>query len=372
MNERGHYGISVGARGRSTLGPRGRSFYVPRSVVGSQLQHVLTLDQRYEGVHANGMAALLAALGSDGVISSTGANHWEVALRDGNAAWVQFAWDPSSSVLQVTITDKQPHPIDQVRWVRNNFEKILREKITPRLQGYGAVVVGRIYHSVGDRQDAVKQMDFDWTALFQDLAVQAGELTRDPNSSSGYHFTSQIEFDALKPDPKKVAWWKSFAKPRFKDWVKFRTDQLGQDATVAPNYQAWTERFATDWSIYEEWKDKLDALRSAAQQAGFTIGVPAAQSLPTTVVEDVSTVAKKGAGVVATGVGDVWTLAKYGAWAVLGIGAVVALSSVVQNLRSGKDPAEKYVELIRDRRRVATRAALPSVARLALPAGEPA
>lgn len=346
--------------------------YYGRARVGSQLEHILKLDQRYEGVHANGMAALLAALGSDGVISSTGTNRWEVAFRDGSAAWAQLAWDPTANVLQVTITDKQPHSIDEVRSVRISFEKILREKFTPRLQTYGAVVVGRLYHSVGDREDAVKQMDLDWTALFQDLAVQAGELTRDPKSSSGYHFTSQIEFDALKPDPKKVAWWKSFAKPRFADWVKFRAGQLGQDATVAPNYQAWTERFATNWSTYEEWKDKLDALRSAAQQAGFTVGVPAAQSLPTTVVDDVSAVAKKGAGAVATGVGDVWTLAKYGAWAVLGIGAIVALSSVVQNVRLGKDPAEKYVELIRDQRRRSTRAALPSAARLALPAGEPA
>ncbi len=234
---------------------------------------------------------------------------------------------------------------------------------------YGSgVAVGRLYHSVGDREDAVKQMDLDWTALFQDLAVQAGELTRDPNSSSGYHVTSQIEFDALKPDPKKIAWWKSYAKPRFGAWVKFRSDQLGQDATVAPNYLAWTERFTTDWSTYEEWKDKLDALRAAAQQAGFTLGAPAAQSLPTTVWQDAGGAVQKGAGAVASGIGDVWTLLKYGMWGALGIGAVIALSSVASNLRSGRDPAEKYVELIRDRRRTA-RTALPGAARLALPAG---
>lgn len=59
---------------------------------------------------------------------------------------------------------------------------------------------------------------------------------------------------------------------------------------------------------------------------------------------------EKSAGPIKRGLGDVWNIAKYGAWAVLGIGTVVALSSVVSNLRSGKDPAEKYVEMFRNRR----------------------
>jgi hypothetical protein len=52
----------------------------------------------------------------------------------------------------------------------------------------------------------------------------------------------------------------------------------------------------------------------------------------------------------ATGASDVWAILKFGAWAVLGVGTVVALSSVVQNLRSGQDPAAKYMELFRARR----------------------
>lgn len=53
---------------------------------------------------------------------------------------------------------------------------------------------------------------------------------------------------------------------------------------------------------------------------------------------------------IATGASDVWAIIKFGAWAVLGVGTVVALSSVVQNLRSGQDPAAKYMELFRARR----------------------
>jgi hypothetical protein len=50
---------------------------------------------------------------------------------------------------------------------------------------------------------------------------------------------------------------------------------------------------------------------------------------------------------------------------VLGIGAVVALSSVASNLRRGRDPAEKYVSLIGRR----SARAMPSAPRYALPTG---
>jgi hypothetical protein len=49
----------------------------------------------------------------------------------------------------------------------------------------------------------------------------------------------------------------------------------------------------------------------------------------------------------------------------------VALSSVAQNLRTGRDPAEKYVQMIRRRGRGAARTVLPPPARFALPTGEP-
>ena len=232
-----------------------------------------------------------------------------------------------------------------------------------------------IYHSVGDRADAVKQMAEDWTALYQDLALQVGELARDPMSSGGYRQATQADYDKLNPDPKKVTWFKSYFRPRLAAWLKFKSEQLGTDRTVAADYIAFAERWQTNWDVYEGWKKKLDALRNEAQGQGFTIGVPQAASLPTTVWADVAHTVERGAGAVAGGVGDVWTLVKYGAWAVLGIGAVVALSSVVSNLRSGKDPGEKYMELIRERRRPRAPRALPEPeprAQRALPPGEPA
>jgi hypothetical protein len=232
------------------------------------------------------------------------------------------------------------------------------------IAGYPMVGI-TLYHSVGDRLEAVKQMDLDWTALWQNLAVQVGILTPDPKSSSGFHYTTQAELDKLAPDPKKVTWFKSIAKPRFDAWLAFRREQLGTDLTFGGDYVAWTERFKTNWDVYEGWMKKLETLKAEAKNQGFMIEAPAVTPLPTTVWADVAHTVEKGAGAVAGGLGDVWSIVKYGAVAVIGIGAIVALSSVAQNLRRGKDPAEKYVELIRQR----GGRALPAPARLALPPG---
>jgi hypothetical protein len=226
------------------------------------------------------------------------------------------------------------------------------------------VGVGALYHSVGDRAEAVKQLAVDWTALYQNLASQVGEITPDPKSSSGYHITTQREWDAAPPDSKKVEWWKSSAKPIFNTWVKFKSEQLG-DRTVASDYIAFAERWQTDWDVYERWKKKLDALRTEAHRRGFAVSAPLAAELPTTIWSDVA----RGAGDVVKGAGDTWTFIKYAAWAVLGIGTIVALSSVAQNLRVGKDPAERYAQLFRQRGRAVVRAAMPPPVRLVLPPG---
>lgn len=224
----------------------------------------------------------------------------------------------------------------------------------------GRIGVGAVYHSVGDRAEAVRQMAIDWTALYQNLASQVGEITPDPKAPSGYHITSQREWDASPPDPKKVTWWKSYAKPIFNTWVKFKSEQFG-DRTFASDYIAFAERWQTNWDVYERWKKKLDDLRAEAQQRGFSISAPPTTELPTTVWEDVA----KGAGDLAKGAGEAWTFLKYAAWAALGLGTIVALSSVAQSLRTGRDPAEPF----RRRARSAVRVVVPPPVRLALPPG---
>lgn len=337
-----------------------------------------------------------------------------------------------------------------------------------RVRGsYGSPTVGlTLYHSVGDRADAVKQMDTDWNAIYQTLAGQVGDVANPTGGvmttaiqkareeelaawkvvdsfgplyneverigkllvASGMdkdliqHWREDVEppyaeitsfsgavpalknqfldakkaLDTFMPkaqryaankrameltekrgqvvmqsfDPKKVAWWQSYARPLIQQWVKFKHEQLG-DRTVASDYIAFAERWQTNWDVYEDWKKKLDNLRTEAEKQGFKVNVPAATSLPTTVWADAGSALKEGAKDVGSGIGDVWKILKYGAWGLLGIGTLVAVSSVVSNLRSGKDPAEKYVGLIGGRKRAATpaRRALPAADQLALEAG---
>lgn len=370
MNTRGQYGS-----GRTSQG---------RTHVGAFLVHTLELKQRYNNVHTGAAQALLTDLTKEGHATLAGTNRWEIALKEG--AWVLFTWYPDSSALEVTITDRELRPVDQLAPTRRRYEAILG-RITPRLKSFGATTVGAaivgqtpapkhpamvgitIYHSVGDRAEAVKQMAEDWTALYQDLALQVGEIARDATSPSGYRTASQLDYNAVNPDPKKVTWFKSYFMPRVRQWNKFKSEQLGTDLTVAADYIAFAERWQTNWSVYEDWKKRLDTLRNEAQRQGFAIGVPQAASLPTTVWADVADVVKRGAEKAAGGVEDVWKFAKYAAYGVLGIGAVIALSSVAQNLRSNKDPGEKYMKLIRERRPRAPRS-LPGRAQLALPSGE--
>jgi hypothetical protein len=359
-NTRGQYGR-----------PHGRQFSSsPRSyAVGSQLFHVLELRQRYENASSASVQALLSAIAGAGSVTSTGTNRWEVALRDG--AVVRLSWNPEPRVLTATITDKRAVPVEQISTAQRYYEGILAREVDPRLTTFGAVAVGlTLYHSVEDRAQAVKQMAIDWTALYQDLALQVGEIARDPASSSGYRIASKADYDKLNPDPKKVSWFKSYAMPIFRSWNKFKSDQLGTDLTFGGGYVSWTERFTTNWDVYENWIKKLDALKAEAQRQGFKLGVATAAPLPTTVFADVATTVEKGAGAVATGVGDVWNILKYGAYAVLGIGALVAISSVASNLKTGKDPAEKYVQLIREARKPRAPRALPAREQLALAAGE--
>lgn len=367
MNARGHYGNNRSAG---------------RADVGSSLVHVLELKQRYENVRNDAVSVLLRDLSSDGTIASLDNHRWQAALRDGS--FVNFAWYQPLGILEVTITDKQPWPTAQVTATRRRYEALLA-RITSLLRSYRATEVGAsvygpsdlvgitLYHSVGDRADAVKQMAVDWDALYQALASQVGELTIDPKSPSGFHITTQKEWDANPPDPKKVTWWKSYALPIIKEWVKFKRDQLGTDRTFAADYIAFAERFQTNWDVYEGWKKKLDNLRAEAQKRGFSVELPKSTDLPTTVWADAGSALEKGAGAVGSGIGDVWKTLKYGVWGILGIGAIVAISSVASNLKSGKDPAEKYMEMIRMARKPrsarGTRA-LAASEQLALPAGE--
>lgn len=379
MNTRGQYGASSGC---------------VRTHVGSSLVHTLELKQRFNNAEAAAVQALLNVLSTEGNASSIGANRWEAALKDG--AWVQLNWYPDYSALEVTITDREVRAVDQMDLVRRRYEAILR-KITPQLRSFGATTVGAamavhgvprervgitLFHGISDRDSLVQQLDTEWNALVDsayramgvDPTIRASELDdlfhgaldEDRVRRARPGLTGPLPLADIFAGPKQdVA-----ATDKFKDQVISAAQTARQSPlwpvwsiSISPAYEewksfkaaqgrSWYDTLSTNWQDYERWFDRLMQMRSVAKNNGIRLLTPDPVKPSKTLWEKAGERFEE--------------IFKIGKWAVigaLGIGAIVALSSVASNLRSGKDPGEKYMDLIRHRSR-ATRT------QLALPSGE--
>ena len=135
MNTRGQYGYGSAAQSYGY----GNAVQSRGVQVGAFLVHTLELKQRYNNVKPAAAQALLNDLARQGTALTVGANRWEIALKEGT--WVQLAWHPDSSALEITITDRELRPADQVAADRRRYEGLLH-RITPRLQSFGATTVG--------------------------------------------------------------------------------------------------------------------------------------------------------------------------------------------------------------------------------------
>lgn len=134
-------------------------------------------------------------------------------------------------------------------------------RLTPYQRGLR--VGGTLYHTVGDREAAVKLMGTGFAVLANELAGELGWTREHP----------QVD----EADP-RAKWYHGVAVPVLEEWQKFQAAQLGSYST----------RWATSWDVYEGWQDRLAALRSAAGDNGFRLSSPAPGALPTTVWQDVA------------------------------------------------------------------------------------
>lgn len=375
MNARGQYG--------------GANYGVRGIHVGASLVHALELKQRYDNAKAVAVQAILSELAQGGVASSAGTNRWEIALPD--AEWVRLVWYPDHAALEVTITDRALHQGDEIPVVRRRYEQIL-SRITPSLQRYGATTVGativgstfvagthvglKIFNTPDDTDIAVRQIDSQMNAIMDAMYRAMGA---DPSVR-----TAPFTWDEIAKIDRK--------DPRWEDLSKWKERVLAAkaiatksplwtffDSNISPTYGEWQEFRRSDkfmtWfrsvETYEKWLERVRKLRKEVQAKGIRLEtadpVDFTKTLPGTIIDTAGEAAKK-AGEAAW---DIFKIMKWGAIGALGIGALVALSSLVSNLRKGKDPAEKYVELIREGRGRSARALPEPRAQLALPPGEP-
>lgn len=205
-------------------------------------------------------------------------------------------------------------------------------------RGRRAAIVGNaIYHTVGDREAAVRSLSIDFEQTYQDLGHAIGFL---PDEGSA---------ERVKAHNLWWTWWRAVGPSLFAAWNKFRGEQLGTDYSFAGGYIGYGNRFETDWDVYGDWRKRLMDLRAGARQMGIPLKSPAPATLPTTIAQDVKDVAKDIASKAAGAAGDVWTLGKVATYGGLGLLGAIAIGSLYSNLRSGKDPAANYLALARRR-----------------------
>ena len=186
-------------------------------------------------------------------------------------------------------------------------------------------------HDVGDRAEAVRSLVVDFDRTYADIGQAIGIL---PYEGSA---------ERVKQHPAWYAWWVSAAEPLFRAWRLFKAQQLGGDTTgPAASYIAFANRWETDWPEYEKWHANLSTLRASAANMGIKLATPAPAALPTTTAEDVAHVVKDFGHDVKEKAGETWTLAKIAIYGGLGVAGLIAITSLVSNLRSGSDPVVEW------------------------------
>ena len=197
-------------------------------------------------------------------------------------------------------------------------------------------VGGTLYHTIGDREEALASLKRDVNALYQ-------ELTRQILHATPEHPFGLASDATIRPD--WFAWWKSRGNPFFNDFRDWVAERSPANWSRFGAYVAFGKHFETDWDAYKAWGDRLVDLRREAEGLGIKLKSSDPVALPTTLVEDVEDIGKKLAKKV-EGVGD---YLKYVVVAAVGVAVIAALSGVVRDVRAGEAPTERYLSLLRRR-----------------------
>jgi hypothetical protein len=313
--------------------------------------HTLELKQRYDNATASAIAALLRDLSARGIVSPVGDNTWDVALKDG--AWARLLWYPDWNALEVTVSDREVHRVDDTTPFQR-YDAILR-RIAQGLRQHGVTAVsGAIvdarpvvgvfggalgFHTVGDRDALAEQTKTGFDRLVNEFIARTGAdpaailtvdfaaMTRDPVGHSRRVREERAKLEASPLYP----FWRDVLSPEYEAYNKFYG-----------NLSSW-EEFKEDWSTFVNWRDRLETMRASvnkllAEQSAAPLQGPSIVDLPSTFTEEAGGLAKRGlegAGEVAKGTANAL---KYGLYAAIGIGSLFLLGSLASSLKKGKDP----------------------------------
>lgn len=199
----------------------------------------------------------------------------------------------------------------------------------------GTRVGNAVYHSVGDREDAIRQLGIDYDQAYADIGHAIGVL---PIDGSAARVAAHGPKGALW-----FTWWQSVERPLMAAWTKFKAEQLGGDTTgPGGSWIAYANRWQTPWSEIETYRRRLVDFRDGARRLGIPLTSPPPVSLPTTTVEDASQVVKDLANKAKDAAAATFDLTKILIYGGLAVGGAVAVTALVANVRSNKDPIVEW------------------------------
>jgi len=187
---------------------------------------------------------------------------------------------------------------------------------------FHTTVGSAIYHTVGDRAQAVNQLAIDFDHAYADLGSAVGVL---PYEGSG---------ERVKKHPDWFVWWNAAASPLFAAWSKFKAEQTSGDTTgPGGSWIAYANRWATDYPVYESWRQRLIDLRASAHRMGIPLSTSEPQALPTTTIEDVEAVAQNVAQKAGSAVDTLGSVLKVALWGGVVLGGAYVAAQIYKDVR---------------------------------------
>jgi hypothetical protein len=157
------------------------------------------------------------------------------------------------------------------------------------------LIGGELYHSDGDRERALAELD-------QEIVRLRAEIEPRVTAIAAPHQAAQ--------------WWRIDVLPTLSEWATFREHQ-----------SSWFSRLATEWAVYEQWLSRIRSIRSGARTLGIVLSGPEPDALPRTVFE-------RGASGSGTTLASAWTVGRVLLYTAVGIAGVLSLRTVWRELRS--------------------------------------
>ena len=148
---------------------------------------------------------------------------------------------------------------------------------------YGHAHVGiSLFHTVGDRDRAVEQINTEFNVLTSELVQRMGgdprDFVTDPQKLLDPAVAKRVSaaYEVLKRS-RYYPFWVTVYEPIYSEWRRFYADQ-----------SSWTE-FMTNWDEYEHWRDRLVRLRKSVEDQVGPLQSPGpvdlSKTLPGTVIE---------------------------------------------------------------------------------------